>query len=66
MNDAEDIGWCVWNARGARGFHLTVMKLMKEGTYCSFTGQFKYKADKKPFFIEKIEEGAKVSASQKV
>ena len=24
LKDAEDIGWCVRNARGARGFHSTV------------------------------------------
>ena len=25
LKDAEDIGWCVRNARGARGFHRTVL-----------------------------------------
>ena len=27
LKDAEDIGWCVRNARGARGFHRTVAEL---------------------------------------
>ena len=32
LKDAEDIGWCVRNARGARGFHRTVTPLAQ---FCS-------------------------------